>query len=98
LEYITNRLGNLIKKSSGIQCESLPVISAYYKKDKAAQIIHWSEEVERKSIICSLEYDYLFHTDIMDCYGSIYTHSIPWALHDKAIAKKSVIIKHSLET
>lgn len=87
-DYITKRLNSLIKKSSGIKCESWPVISNYYKKDKAEQIAHWSEEVERKSIIYSLEYDYLFHTDITDCYGSIYTHSIPWALHDKAVAKK----------
>jgi len=24
----------------------------------------------------------------IDCYGAIYTHSIPWALHDKDVAKK----------
>ncbi|HVN95453.1 MAG TPA: RNA-directed DNA polymerase [Syntrophorhabdaceae bacterium] len=87
-QYITDRLRDLIKKSNGIECKSLPVISAYYKKNKAAQIKNWSEEVERKSIIYSLDYDYLFHTDITDCYGSIYTHSITWALHDKAVAKK----------
>ena len=87
-KYIKGRLRYLMNKSDRIKCESLPVISSYYKKDKASQITHWLEEVERKSIIHSLKYDYLFHTDIVDCYGAIYTHSIPWALHDKAIAKQ----------
>jgi len=36
-----------------------------------------------------MEYEYIFHADITDCYGSIYTHSIAWALHDKEIAKKN---------
>jgi hypothetical protein len=31
---------------------------------------------------------YLVRTDISQCYHSIYTHSIPWALHTKAVAKK----------
>ena len=35
-----------------------------------------------------LEYEYIFHTDISDCYGSIYTHSIAWALHGKDMMKK----------
>ncbi len=30
----------------------------------------------------------MLQTDIADCYGSIYTHSIPWAIHSKAEAKK----------
>lgn len=28
--------------------------------------------------------------DISDCYGSVYTHSLEWALHTKAIAKASI--------
>ncbi|MDP3769962.1 MAG: RNA-directed DNA polymerase [bacterium] len=87
-EKIKNRFAELMQKSNGIECEGLPVVSTYYKKDKAAQIIHWSTEVEKKSVIYSLDFDYLFHTDIVDCYGSIYTHSIAWALHEKDIAKK----------
>jgi len=83
------RFLELMKKSPGIECEGLPVISAYYKKSKAAQIVHWSTEVEKKSINYSLDYDYLFHTDIVDCYGSFYTHSIAWALHNKDVAKKN---------
>ena len=87
-ENIKNRLNKLIKDSRGIKCVSLPIVSSSYKKNKAAQIIQWSNEVEKQSVINSIEYDYLFHTDITDCYGSIYTHSISWALHDKVKAKK----------
>lgn len=33
-------------------------------------------------------YEYIAHTDIAAFYHSIYTHSIPWALHGKDYAKK----------
>ena len=32
---------------------------------------------------------YVVHSDVASCFPSIYTHSIPWALHEKAVAKKS---------
>lgn len=31
---------------------------------------------------------YVVHADVASCFPSIYTHSIPWALHGKVIAKK----------
>jgi Reverse transcriptase (RNA-dependent DNA polymerase) len=31
---------------------------------------------------------YILRTDITRCYPSIYTHSIPWAIHTKAFSKK----------
>ena len=37
----------------------------------------------------SLDYEYLTNIDISNCYGSIYTHSIPWAIHGKDKAKKN---------
>ncbi len=43
-------------------------------------------EPERRSEIRSRS-RYILKTDIANCYGSIYTHSIPWALHDKTVAK-----------
>ncbi|NQD37761.1 RNA-directed DNA polymerase [Permianibacter sp. IMCC34836] len=33
---------------------------------------------------------YVLHTDIAQFYPSIYTHSIPWVLHTKAVAKSSI--------
>lgn len=85
---VRDRLSYLLKNSRGIDCASLPVVSTYYEKNKAAQIVNWSTEVEKKSIVNSLEFDYLFHSDIVDCYSAIYTHTISWALHDKNTAKK----------
>ena len=77
-------------QSGVVECASLPVIkSEEQKSDKARQILTWWEKVEQKSLALSLEYEYLFHADIVDCYGSIYTHSIAWALHTKEEAKKS---------
>lgn len=87
-KQIKDRLNYLTKNSRNIRCEGLPIVSTYYKRNKAGQIVHWSNVVEKKSILNSLEFDYLFQTDITDCYGSIYTHSIVWALHEKSIAKK----------
>lgn len=70
-----------------IRCLSLPVISQSEETDKAEQISHWWHDVEQKSIELSLDYEYLFETDITDCYGSIYTHAIAWAIHEKKTAK-----------
>jgi RNA-directed DNA polymerase len=67
---------------------SLPVVSFSDEKDRAEQVSHWWHEVEQRSSELSLDYDYLIETDITDCYGAIYTHSIAWALHTKSEAKK----------
>jgi len=71
-----------------IKCLSIPRVSLDKEKDKAKQIIYWLHKIEQKSIELALEYEYLFETDITDCYGSIYTHSIAWAIHTRAIAKE----------
>ncbi len=71
-----------------IRCLSLPVMSFSDEKDRAEQVSHWWNAVEQRSIELSLDYGYLIETDITDCYGAIYTHSIAWALHTKDEAKK----------
>lgn len=74
---------------SQIACLSIPVRSlSAQRKDKAAQILQWWQGIEQKSIELALEYEHVFHADITDCYSSIYTHSIAWALHDKEEAKR----------
>ena len=70
-----------------IRCESLPVLPMKGRKQKAAQILQWVNKIEKQSLALSLEYKFLYHTDISDCYGSIYTHSISWAIHSKKLAK-----------
>lgn len=68
-------------------CLSHPVVSSSGQSDKAEQIHQWWSSVEQRSIELSLEFEYLIDADITDCYGSIYTHSIAWALHGKQFAK-----------
>ncbi len=58
------------------------------KSDKAEQISFWYNNVEQESLRLVMDFDYVVHSDIANCYGSIYTHSIPWALHGKEEAKK----------
>lgn len=73
--------------NSPISCVSLPQLSTKGRQ-KAVQISSWLEHVEKKSIELALQFDYLFHSDIADCYASIYTHTIPWAIHGKQASKK----------
>lgn len=75
---------------SNINCMSMPVVSENNKSDKVNQIRKWWQNIEQKSLELSLDFNYIYHTDIANCYGSIYTHSIPWALHSKSIAKKRI--------
>lgn len=71
-----------------VECCSAPVVSTDHQTDTATQIISWWQLVEQRSISYSLEFSHLLHTDVTDCYGSLYTHSIAWALHGLAEAKK----------
>jgi RNA-directed DNA polymerase len=68
-------------------CLSIPLQAVSKSKDKAAQILNWWQGIEQGSIELALEYNYVFHADIADCYSAIYTHSIAWAVHTKAKAK-----------
>lgn len=72
-----------------INCISIPVESTGEKPDQAEQILNWWKNLEQAQIALSLDYEYCIHTDITDCYPSIYTHTIPWALHDKNWAKEN---------
>lgn len=76
------------QKNKSIECESIPVLPRNRLRQKASQISQWVSGIEKKSIALSLEYKFLYQTDIADCYGSIYTHSIPWAIHTKTLSKQ----------
>lgn len=72
-----------------IKCLSIPVQSENKQSDKAQQISKWWEKVEQQSILLSLEYDYIFDTDVADCYGSVYTHAIAWSVEGRENAKEN---------
>ncbi len=76
-------------KEKCITCYSLPRESIDGYSDKEHKISSWWHEIEQKSIELALDYSFLIKTDIAECYASIYTHSIAWALHEKAYAKKN---------
>lgn len=72
-----------------IKCCSIPLESDGKQSDKATAVTQWWRSIEQQSIELALQFEYVLHTDITDCYGSIYTHSVPWAIHTKPIAKKN---------
>src|SRR3989338_5437350 len=86
-ELILGRFAEFAKNKK-IKCMSFPVESFTDEEDKAEQITHWWKHVEQESVKLALDYEFIVHTDITDCNGSIYTHSISWALHTKPEAKK----------
>lgn len=74
-------------KDPKIRCLSIPLASHTRRKDQASQVLNWWLGIEQASIELALDYNHVFHADITDCYGSMYTHSIVWAMHTKAVAK-----------
>lgn len=70
-----------------VYCCSAPVMSIDHQSDVAMQVRAWWQSVEQRSLEYSLEFSHLLHTDVTDCYESLYTHSIPWAIHGIEKAK-----------
>ena len=82
-----------LRRESRIACMSIPVQGGKRdgkrpRRDRAAKIRRWWEEIEQRSVRLALEYEYVCHTDITDCYGALYTHSVAWAMHGKRKAKR----------
>ena len=60
---------------------ALPVIPEKVESfHKSTTILNWWNAMEQRSLELSLEYRYMFVTDITNCYGSINPQSIEWAL------------------
>ena len=70
-----------------VECCSAPVLSTDDQTDVATQVRSWWQKVEQRSLTYSLQFSHLLHTDVTNCYGSLYTHSIAWALHGVEEAK-----------
>lgn len=86
--FITTKLKEM-QSQTEIMCYSIPVKSINNELNLASQVNRWVEKIEQESIILGLEYDYILHTDISNCYGSIYSHNIARALHGKEFAKNN---------
>ncbi|MBS1790651.1 MAG: RNA-directed DNA polymerase [Acidobacteria bacterium] len=84
---ITKRLSEF--EGGAVECCSAPVMSLDHQTDVATQVKSWWQSVEQRSLAYSLEFSHVLHTDVTDCYGALYTHSISWALHGLPDAKKN---------
>ncbi|MEN6348475.1 MAG: RNA-directed DNA polymerase [Syntrophomonas sp.] len=76
-----------LSANTSIKCMSVPVLSDHNVTQKASQVSEWVNEVEKESIRLALDFEHIYQTDVTDCYGSIYTHSIAWAIHGKKTSK-----------
>ena len=79
--------------NSGTFSNTKPTISTTKNSRYLVGNVKLDERVVHRARILSTSRYYL-RTDITRCYPSIYTHSIPWALHTKKVAKKNT--KNSL--
>ena len=84
---LRSRFGSF-QRNEKIKCFSIPIEDMSKKSDEEEQIVQWLENMEQESINQSLDYKFSYDTDIADCYGSIYTHSIAWAVETINIAKE----------
>lgn len=63
---------------------AIPVIPEEVESfHESTTVFNWWNEVEQKSIELSMEYRYMFVTDITNCYGTINPETIDWALSMK---------------
>ena len=86
-KILIDRYNFLVTKiGDKIICESIP-FKTNNKRTGVRYAFHYWENIEQESIKLSLEYSNLLHVDIANFYGSIYTHMIPWSIHDEDIAK-----------
>lgn len=83
---LQNRFSDF-RNDSRIECISIPAESRSNKSDKAEQILNWWRNLEQYQIKLALDYNYCIHSDITDCYPSMYTHTIAWSLMGKSEAK-----------
>lgn len=64
----------------GITSCALPVIRQKNESfHNSTTILNWWNSIEQRSLELSLEYRYMFVTDITNCYGSVNPQSFDWA-------------------
>ena len=81
-----------------IKCYSMPLVNLTPQTDNANTILHWWNTMEQQSIELAMDYNYLMNTDLSDCYGSIYTHSITWAMLGMDRSKDKIQKKDQLSS
>jgi RNA-directed DNA polymerase len=87
-ESILDRFKDFFQMSK-VKCCSLPRVENSVQTATESSVLDYWSQFEQESIVKSLEYKYITTTDITNCYGSIYTHTLSWALHGKTVAKNN---------
>lgn len=72
-------------KTPQVDAASIPTLRSRKKSARAEQIRAWWEKFEQNCVAQGLYFQYVFETDVSDCYSSIYTHAITWALYGKDV-------------
>ncbi len=73
-------------KVDSIQAFSIPLVTGTSVKEafyKSTTILNWWSHMEQLPIELSMQYRYMFISDITNCYGQITPRSIDWALSRK---------------
>lgn len=85
---IAQNWGNILKhyRQSGFS-KSRP---RFLKAASRATNIPSMQTLYDNKIIKSAGYRYMLRTDVSRFFPTIYTHSIPWALHGKSVSKKNM--------
>ena len=89
-EKILQRFAEFRQPDFPIQCVSIPVVPKEKEKPDALQVKTWWTELEQRSVEYALDYEYIMHTDVTDCYPSIYTWAISLALDGDKSSPRSV--------
>lgn len=87
-KIIVERFKYDLQSNDKITCCSIPLYNPTTQTDLSNTIHDWWNKMEQQSIEFAMEFNYLMKTDISDCYSSIYTHSITWAMCDRDKAKE----------
>jgi hypothetical protein len=72
-----------------VECCSMPVVTEHNKDNTKEQILNWWKKVEQRSLELSLEFSHVRLTDVSNCYPSIYSHAIGWAIHGREVCKSN---------
>lgn len=75
-------------------CTSFLRMSKSDLDPRSRAIRKWWSNFESETIRIAPLFAYFGTTDLVDCYGSIYTHSIPWAIHGKKTSKRAKNKEH----
>jgi hypothetical protein len=62
----------------------------FARRGRRAIVISSFDDLELQRLLISSKFDYILRTDIARFYPSIYTHSLPWALHGKHWCKANL--------